>query len=280
MKKDDGGVVLFPGKKQGGKPGIAFGNIIRNYRTKANLEQEQVGRACGLTGNTVSNWERGVSRPDLAVVPILCKTLSMPIEAFFEIPSRSTLSGNEQAVIEGYRSMTTPNKALLLKTVDAILESQEEARRENYKKTFCHLVGHDVGLAAGFGAPVDDDPDAYPVFVRVSRDACCSDDIFPVNGESMEPDYPDGSSVFVERVDPDALQYGDIIACMAAGVPYVKIYEKDGLHSINPAYDVIHVTDDDNVRVFGRVVGLVPDGDLATKAETAELLEVFADELD
>ena len=67
---------------------------------------------------------------------------------------------------------------------------------------------------------------------------------------------------------------------MASGVPYVKIYEKDGLHSINPSYDVIHVTEDDNARIFGRVVGLVPEGDLATKAETADLLEVFADEIE
>ncbi|PWM63116.1 MAG: hypothetical protein DBX91_01435 [Subdoligranulum variabile] len=280
VTKDDGGVLQFPGKKATAKPSIAFGSIIRNYRLKANLEQGQVGQACGLTGNAISNWERGVSRPDITLVPILCKTLNMPVEAFFEIPSHSTLSGNEQSVIDGYRSMTPPNKKLLMKAVDAILESQEEARRENYRKSFCRLVGHDLGLAAGFGAPVDDDPDAYPVFVRVSREACQSDDVFPVNGESMEPDYPNGSLVFVERVDVDNLQYGDIVACMASGVPYVKIYEKDGLHSINPSYDVIHVTEDDNARIFGRVVGLVPEGDLATKAETADLLEVFADEIE
>jgi SOS-response transcriptional repressor LexA len=95
----------------------------------------------------------------------------------------------------------------------------------------------------------------------------------------MEPDYPDGSYVFVQRVNTDSLQYGDIVACMVSGVPYVKVYKKDGLHSINPAYGVIHISDDDNARIFGRVVGLVPEGDLATKAETAELLEVFADEI-
>ena len=261
------------------KSGIAFGSIIRNYRLKANLEQGQVGRACGLSGNAISNWERGVSRPDITLVPILCKTLNMPVEAFFEMPSHSTLSGNEQAIIEGYRSMTPPNKRLMMKTVDAIMTSQRETRREDYRKSFCPLIGHDHGLAAGFGAPMDDDPDSYPVFVRISRDAYQADDVFPVNGESMEPDYPDGSNVFVERVDVDDLRYGDVVACIVSGVSYVKVYQRDGLHSINPAYGVIHVTDDDNARIFGRVVGIVPEGDMATKAETAELLEVFADEL-
>lgn len=61
---------------------------------------------------------------------------------------------------------------------------------------------------------------------------------------------------------------------------YVKIYEKDGLHSINPKYSVIEVTDDDNMRLIGRVVGLVDPDDMASEAETRELMEVFADELD
>ena len=65
-----------------------------------------------------------------------------------------------------------------------------------------------------------------------------------------------------------------------AGTPYVKIYEKDGLHSINPKYSVIGVTDDDNMRLIGRVVGLVDPDDMASEAETKELMEVFADELD
>ena len=41
----------------------------------------------------------------------------------------------------------------------------------------------------------------------------------------------------------------------------------------------MHISDDDNMRLIGRVVGLVPEEDLASEAETAELLEVFADEL-
>ena len=95
----------------------------------------------------------------------------------------------------------------------------------------------------------------------------------------MEPTFPDGSMVFVERTTPDELSYGDTVACIVAGTPYVKIYEKDGLHSINPKYKPMHISDDDNMRLIGRVVGLVPEEDLASEAETAELLEVFADEL-
>ena len=278
-KKDERSVVPFPGKKYADKKGIAFGSTIKDYRIRAQMDQEQVGRACGLTGNTVSNWERGVSRPDLKLIPLLCDLLGIPLEVFFGMPSASTLSGTERHIIEDYRRMTTPNKAQLVKVIDAIMESQEETRKDGYRKNYIHLLGHDSGLAAGFGAPLDEEPDTFPIFVRISRDAMRSDDIFPVNGESMEPTFPDGSMVFVERTTPDELSYGDTVACIVAGTPYVKIYEKDGLHSINPKYKPMHISDDDNMRLIGRVVGLVPEEDLASEAETAELLEVFVDEL-
>ena len=45
----------------------------------------------------------------------------------------------------------------------------------------------------------------------MSREACRADDVFPVNGHSMESDYPDGSMVFVERVEIDDLSYGDVM---------------------------------------------------------------------
>lgn len=273
------GVALSPEKKGAGKPSIAFGQTLREYRLRAKMEQEQLGRAVGVTGNAISNWERGVSRPDLSMVPTLCRLLNMTLYDFFGQDDPNPHTSDERGLISDYRFMTEPNKRQFRKIAHAILVSQEEARRENYRKNFCHLTGHDNGLAAGFGVPLDDEPDTFPIFVRISREACLADDIFPVNGDSMEPDFPDGSKVFVKRTTADKLSYGDIIACIASGTPYVKIYEEDGLHSLNPNYAVIRISDDDDVRLIGRVVGLVPVGDLASKEEEQELLEVFADEL-
>lgn len=256
-----------------------FGQRLRMYRQKANLQQDQIARPLGVTKNTISNWENGVSRPDLAQIPELCKLLHITVYEFFDLPDPYMNTVEERELISDYRYMTDPNKRQLRKVVDAILVSQEETRRDNYRKNFCFLTGHDSGLAAGIGIPLDDEPDTYPIFVRVSREACMADDIFPINGQSMEPDYPDGSMVFVKRTSADALSYGDIIACTVSGTPFVKIYEKDGLHSINKNYSTIRISDDDNVRLIGRVIGLVPENDLATKEEERELLDVFADEL-
>lgn len=56
-------------------------------RVKAHLEQEQVGKACGVTGNAISNWERDVARPDASLVPTLCNLLNIPLYDFFGILS-------------------------------------------------------------------------------------------------------------------------------------------------------------------------------------------------
>ncbi len=277
-KKNGDNLVQFLSSKKK-NPHSTYGSVIREYRLQANMEQEELAHICGLTGNSVSNWERGVSRPDLNLIPILCEVLSMPLEVFFGMPLRNTLSNEDKALLADYHELTPPNRRQLQKTLRAILESQEETRLEHFKNSFTFLRGHESGLAAGFGTLLDGETETFPVFVRASRIAYKSDDVFPVNGRSMEPEYPDESMVFVQHVDPNMLTYGDVIACIAAGTPYVKIYEKDGLHSINPDYSVIHVSDDDNFRLIGRVLGLVPEEDLATPEESAELMKLYADEL-
>ena len=276
-KKSEPGIIQFPRKSSSSKPRMSFGKVLREYRLKANLEQEQLGKVCGVTGNSISNWECERSKPDVSLVPILCKALNMPLHAFFGMNDPNTYSKNEKALITDYRSLTTPNKKQLHKVMDAILESQREARRENYRSTRCGLRCVYRNLAAGFGVPIDEEPESHPLYVRMSREACKADYIFPVSGESMEPDFPDGSMVFVEKVDPDFISYGDIIACVVSGTPYIKIHQKDGLHSINPKYKVIHVGEDESVHLIGRVVGLVPPEDIPSEEENQEIISLLSE---
>lgn len=87
------------------------------------------------------------------------------------------------------------------------------------------------------------------------------DDIIPsnadcgirINGNSMSPDYPHGSIVWVKQTTE--VKYGDEVIAILNGSPYFKIYERDGLHSINPDYPVIKVYDNDKFSVFGKVIG-------------------------
>ena len=62
--------------------GCSFGDLIREYRLKCGMTQEKLGALVRVKKNAVGAWEAGRSRPDLASVPKLCKTLGIPLPVF------------------------------------------------------------------------------------------------------------------------------------------------------------------------------------------------------
>ncbi|MDR0293933.1 MAG: S24 family peptidase, partial [Oscillospiraceae bacterium] len=84
-----------------------------------------------------------------------------------------------------------------------------------------------------------------------------------LDGDSMEPDYPNGSTVYVKAADAvDAGQIG-IFMTDADGKAYCKKLIVDHhnrqtrLVSLNPEYEDIVITPDDDLRTVGRVLGVV-----------------------
>ncbi|MDO4493991.1 MAG: helix-turn-helix domain-containing protein [Clostridia bacterium] len=259
------------------KPRLQFGGILRAYRQKAGLEQEEVGRTLGVSKHTVSNWERDVARPDVSYIPTLARVLSMPLHAFFGMPEPERLSKAEQELLADFRLLTPAYRSHAKAQVAACVLLQTEARAASLRSTFRALTGHEGTLAAGFDVPLESEPNTYRAYVRRGGLADRADDIFPVNGQSMEPMFPDGSKVYVARAEAGAVAYGEVIACVVAGTPLVKRYERDGLHSVNPLFPVIRVSEHDDMRLIGRVLGPVGEHDLATEEEVRELEALAAE---
>ena len=85
----------------------------------------------------------------------------------------------------------------------------------------------------------------------------------------MEPQYHDGDLVLVQRYPGcPALQYGETGAFIIGNSTYIKVYEKDGLHSLNKRYKTMTFSEDDSVYLIGRVLGILdPDTDFAQPEE-------------
>jgi transcriptional regulator with XRE-family HTH domain len=49
-------------------PAAAFGQVLRSFRRKAGLSQEQLAFAAGVERNFVSLIERGVNQPTIRVI--------------------------------------------------------------------------------------------------------------------------------------------------------------------------------------------------------------------
>lgn len=54
---------------------MEIGNIIREYRTRRGMTQEELAQALSVTPQAVSRWEIGVSYPDIAMVPGIARVL-------------------------------------------------------------------------------------------------------------------------------------------------------------------------------------------------------------
>lgn len=58
-------------------------NSIGRLRRKANLTQEQLAAALGVTQGTVSQWENGLSFPRSSKLKELARLFECPIEALY-----------------------------------------------------------------------------------------------------------------------------------------------------------------------------------------------------
>lgn len=252
-----------------------FGDKIRAYRKACALSQPQLAEILGVTKNSITNWETGISRPELQMIPKLCQALSISADLFFGMPaSKTALDKSELTHMNLYRSLDHYKQ----RTVDALMESMIEndllAFREDCVKTFSHIERDELPASAGTGMPLTDSYEHEYVFLRNSRSVCRADTIITVSGDSMLPTFRDGDDLLVEYT-PE-INPGEIGIFIVAGEGFVKEYQPDGLHSHNARYKTIHPTPDDNFRCIGRVLGVVTEDMLPTARELAVLNEVYS----
>lgn len=67
---------------------LPIGKNIRFLRSKAGLTQRVLAYELGVTVQAVSKWERGVSYPDLTLLPTIARLFSVPIDRLFEEVSK------------------------------------------------------------------------------------------------------------------------------------------------------------------------------------------------
>lgn len=69
---------------------------LKAARVDAKLTQEQAAEAIGVTQNTISRWENGVSVPNYKHIPSICKAYGKSYDDIIFLPSDYALSVNEE----------------------------------------------------------------------------------------------------------------------------------------------------------------------------------------
>ena len=225
-----------------------FGDKLKKARMAKGLKQSELGDLLNLKNTTISNWEKGVSNPDVEVVSKLCSILNVSASYFFDdMASEEILSFSEKEHIKKYRSLSDYDKG----TVDQLLDRLSEKESEPLYTTVTK-PNYLTGLSAGTGLFVFDDVPCEQIEVPIEfKDI---DFVIGVTGDSMEPTYYEGDQVMIKKGE---VRVGEIGAFMYDGEAYIKVLGDKKLISLNKTYPDKEISEDTQFEVIGKVVGKV-----------------------
>jgi len=156
-------------------------------------------------------------------------------------------------------------------------EDEEYISPERIRELFMPLEVEYTKLAAGTGKEDTGLPPSLRFVRRTKRNrgASC---IAVVDGPSMEPEFYNGDMVYVRYTN--TVSPGDIaVAWWTGGMVIKQVGQDKKLHSINRAYPFGDKTEDDHVRVIGKVIGKVDESELPSEGEQLLINDAFADEI-
>lgn len=114
---------------------MTFGEKLKIARNEAGLKQAELAKQLDTTGNTISNWENNVSKPDLDTLTFICGILHVNASYFLQATlPEDEVSINELKIIKKYRLLDNHGKEM----VDFTLEKEYERsvdlaiEKENY----------------------------------------------------------------------------------------------------------------------------------------------------
>ena len=215
---------------------------LKARRKELKMTQKEIADRLGISYQAYSAWERGVKKPSRKKVKQLEQILNVPKDYFTEIEIvrlYNTLSnkGKDQ-VVEYTRNLVQKEK-----TQQVVSVSENLYEYHVYEK-----------MSAGIGASVYDDRNYDTVYFN---EELAHDFASWVSGDSMEPKYQNGSVALIRETGFD--YDGAVYAVVCNNQTYIKrVYrEEEGLRlvSINPRYDDILISYDEDPRVVGIIVG-------------------------
>ena len=226
----------------------SIGPVLAARRRELGLSQFELAEALSLRGlpvtnQAVSKWEKGATLPNARQFLALCQVLEIDdVRAEFTGGAEGLLSG-----LDGRGRRMAQDYAQLLR------ESGRYAYRAESAPVRV-LPLYSLAVSAGTGQLLDgEDYEMIEVGSEVPEGAHFG---VRVAGDSMEPKFHDGQTVWVRQ--QRSLMTGEIGIFLYDGSAYLKmlVAHKDrmALHSLNPAYADILVSPELPLRVLGKVL--------------------------
>ena len=228
---------------------------VKYYRELRGIGQVKLAEMLGISRNTIGHWDKGRNRPDLSLIPKLCEILKVtPYVLLGMEEPRQDFTAKEITFVKKYRALNVGHRHVMDKLADSLMAVERASASPELRE----LILFDRPLAAGVGDPTELEEKGSPIYLYSSPVVSVADYVFSVNGDSMEPEYHNGDKVLVQRMtDSLDLRFGEVGAFIVGNEMYIKVYEEDGLHSLNVNYPTMCFEDEERVYLIGKVIGKV-----------------------
>lgn len=243
---------------------------LKEGRLNKGLKQSDVTQFTGIKNTTLSNYENGITEPDIDTFLQLCELYELDYAEILAEAYGLSVQGedfkirpSEIEIAKKYRFISThsPDGATV---VDTVLDREyaianklkEQSEQEASTTAATRMINYYYKLAsAGTGQIVFDMPPTKRIEIPAILEYQKADYAIGVNGISMEPVYHDGDMLLVEMTD--SVEIGEIGIFLVNGESYVKKRGETELISLNP--DSENITLNEDARCLGKVIGKIEE---------------------
>lgn len=204
------------------------GKRIKKVREAKGVSQKDFADKIRTRNTTVANWEKGLTRPDVDTLALICQVLDVSPDVLLDLPTKNNdnITHGEKDRLKKYRTLDEHGKEMVdstlnieYKRIQAIERKQEESVStdepcviiypiQEYEEKACAGTGNYLDYTTAFITELDFEPPS------------CADFIVTVSGDSMEPTFQDGDRIFIHRTKE--LQHGGITSSILVRVTTEK----------------------------------------------------------
>lgn len=222
-----------------------FSNNLNNLLAANNTTQAELHRVTKIPKSTLTGYVKGTSLPNAGNVQKIADFFGI-LKSELDPRFSNSIRKNDSAKIVSIYSQLDEKRQ------DKVVSYAEKQLEEQTKKTAFKVYGE---VAAG---PAIEYNDAEAETHYAESVPASADMALTINGDSMEPNFPNGSIVFYKR--QPQVEHGEIAIVEIDGssvtckrVCYDYDNEKVILQPLNDKYDDMEY-EADHIRILGKVV--------------------------
>lgn len=113
--------------------------ILKTARNNKNYTQKFVAEAIGVKGNTIGNYENGITEPDIDTFVRLCNLYDLNyktvLDEAYGTSNDDSLSISENELIKKYRLLTDEQQGAVNANINYFIESNKQKNEENINQS-------------------------------------------------------------------------------------------------------------------------------------------------